>query len=51
MIVCTQKVEELHMLLPLSEEICDPPAGGVRCSQLESFFLQSWDDGSPDAGG
>ncbi len=34
------------MLPPVRQEVCDPPAGGVRHIQLgELVLLQSWDDG------
>ena len=33
------------MLLPVRQEVCNPPAGGVRHTQLGELLLkQSWDD-------
>ena len=31
---------QLHMLLPVRQEICNPPAGGVRHMQLGELVLQ-----------
>ena len=40
---------QLHMLLPVRQEISDPPAGGVRHTQLGELLLkQSRDDGVKD---
>ena len=37
---------QLHMLLPVTQEVSDPPAGGVRHTQLGELLLkQSRDDG------
>ncbi|KAK0140096.1 ATP-dependent DNA helicase PIF1 [Merluccius polli] len=37
---------QLHMLLPVKQEVSDPPAGGVRHTQLGELLLkQSQDDG------
>ncbi len=37
---------QLHMLPPVRQEVCDPPAGGVRHVQLGELVLQqSQDDG------
>ncbi len=37
---------QLHMLPPVRQEVCDPPAGGVRHVQLRELVLQqSRDDG------
>ncbi len=37
---------QLHMLPPVRQEVCDPPAGGVRHIQLGELVLQqSRDDG------
>ena len=37
---------QLHMLLPVRQEVSDPPAGGVRHTQLGELLLkQSRDDG------
>jgi len=36
---------QVHMLLPVGQEVCDPPAGGVRHTQLGELVLKkSWDD-------
>ena len=33
------------MLFPVRQEVCNPPAGGVRHAQLRELLLkQSWDD-------
>ncbi len=37
---------QLHMLSPVRQEVCDPPAGGVRHTQLGELVLQQCrDDG------
>ena len=37
---------QLHALLPVRQEVCDPPAGGVRHVQLGELVLkQGGDDG------
>jgi len=34
-----------HVLLPVGQEVCDPPAGGVSYTQLGRLVLQqSWVD-------
>ncbi len=39
-------VTQLHMMPPVRQEVCDPPAGGVRHSQRGELVLQqSRDDG------
>ena len=36
---------QFHMMLPLRQEVCNPPAGGVRHTQLGELLLkQSRDD-------
>ena len=40
------KFPQLHLLPPVGQEVCDPPAGGVRHAQLGELVLQqSRDDG------
>ena len=36
---------QLHVLLPVRQAVCDPPAGGVRHVELGELVLkQSWED-------
>ena len=38
---------KLHTLLPVRQEVCDAPAGGVRHVELGELALrQSWEDSS-----
>lgn len=35
---------QLHMVLPVRQEVCDPPAGGVRYIQLGTLVLKKNQD-------
>ncbi len=39
-------IPQLHLLPPVSQEVCDPPTGGAWYSELGEFGGEDvWDDG------